>query len=297
MLLSGLLRAVRLRQWTKNLLALVPLLFSFNEAWRLDDSSALPALFCAAEAFALFCVLSSSVYLINDAMDAEQDRAHPLKRFRPIAAGVVPVPVAFSIGCALALAAVSFAFALSPSLGVTALAYVAIQVMYSVWLKHVVLLDVACVSSGFVLRILAGALALDVPISPWLYICSGLAALFVALSKRRSELSQAGEGSGRQRQSLDAYTLPMLDQMTGVVATAALVGYALYTFTAENLPANHSMMLTIPFVLYGLFRYMYLVHTADAGEKPDELITSDVPMMAAVALWTATAAGALFFGR
>ena len=287
--LGSLIQATRPLQWIKNLLVFLPLFFSVEEAWTLDDPDrALTLVARTAGAFVLFCFLSGSVYLWNDAADVRQDRAHPTKRFRPIASGAVSIRLALSISAVMALGALAASFTVLWPIGPAALAYILVQAAYSAGLKRVPLLDVAIVASGFVLRVLAGAIVIEVPISPWLYLCSGLGALFLALSKRRSELARGGESANEQRDTLRAYTAGMLDQMIGVVATSALVSYALYTFTAANLPDNHAMMLTIPFVVFGLFRYIYLVHTRDAGESPERILIADVPLIMCVVLWLAT---------
>ena len=294
----ALIRALRPRQWTKNLLVFLPLLFTINEAWSLEDvSSALPLIVRSAAAAALFCLLSAAMYLLNDSLDAEKDRAHPEKRRRPIAAGLVPARFAGALGAALAVALILPAFALDAAFGWVALSYALSQTAYSLGLKRAPLLDVGIVTSGFTLRILAGATAISAPISPWLYVCAGLGALFVALCKRRSELARAGSAAERQRPALAAYTLPMLDQMISVVAAAALIGYSIYTFSAENLPGDRSMMLTIPFVVYGMFRYIYLVHAKDAGEVPERVVLTDAPMLASIALWLLASGIILNFGR
>ena len=294
----AILRGMRPRQWVKNLLVFLPLFFTLNEAWSLDDlPAALGMVASAAFALLLFCALSGGIYLFNDALDVDRDRAHPVKRRRPVASGAVSPPFALAFGLALAFACLYPAFLVGARFGAVVLAYVVIQIAYSLGLKRAPLLDVFSVASGFVLRVVAGAAVVGLPISPWLYLCTGLAALFVAVSKRRSELARAGESASEQRDALGAYTLPMLDQLTAVVATSALVSYALYTFTAPNLPANHSMMLTIPFVVYGMFRYIQLVHTRDAGESPEIVVMTDPPMIAAIGFWLATAGAALLLGR
>ena len=296
--IRALVRAIRPRQWTKNLLVFLPLLFTINEAWSLDDfASALPLIARSAAAAALFCLLSAAMYLLNDSLDAENDRAHPVKRRRPIAAGLLPARFAGALGAALGVALIYPSFVLDAGFGWVALAYATSQTAYSLGLKRAPLLDVGIVTSGFALRILAGATAISAPISPWLYVCSGLGALFVALCKRRSELARAGDAADRQRPALAAYTLPMLDQMISVVAAAALIGYSIYTFTAQNLPGDRSMMLTIPFVVYGMFRYIYLVHARDAGETPERVILTDAPMLASIALWLLASGAILSFGR
>ncbi len=295
---AALIEGMRPRQWIKNLLVFLPLLFALNEAWELEDpAGALTLFWRVAIALLNFCILSGGMYLFNDALDVDRDRAHPTKRFRPVASGRLRADVALGVGIVLTAGAVYPAFEYETLFGVVVLVYVLIQYTYSLWVKNVVLLDVFAVASGFVLRVLAGAAVLGLPISPWLYLCTGLGALFIALSKRRSELARAGESAVGQRDTLGAYTLPMLDQMIAVVATSALVSYALYTFTAGNLPDNHSMMLTIPFVVYGLFRYMQLVHSRDAGESPETIMITDVPMIVTVLLWLGTAGASLLLGR
>ena len=278
-------------QWSKNLLVFLPLFFSVNQAWSLDAfDSVLTLGLRSVAAFVLFVALSGSVYLLNDCIDVERDRAHPRKRTRPVASGRLPVGLALTSASVLTVLGLVAAFLLQPLFGATCLAYVAIQNAYTVRLKRIVLLDVFCVASGFVLRVMAGAAVVEVPVSEWLYICSGLGALFVALSKRRSELSSAGEAASSQRDALGGYTLGMLDQMIAVVASSALVTYALYTFLADNLPDNRAMLLTLPFVGFGLLRYMYLVHTRDSGENPEEMLVKDAPLATAVVLWVAVSA-------
>jgi len=291
----ALVSAARPLQWSKNLLVFLPLFFSVNQAWNLDDISGAVSLgLRAGAAFVIFIGLSASVYMLNDCLDVERDRAHPRKRHRPVASGRLPVGVALTSAAALTVLGLVAAFLINPLLGVVCLAYVAIQDAYTVRLKRIVLIDVFCVASGFVLRVIAGAVVIEVPMSEWLYICSGLGALFIALSKRRSELSSAGESASIQRDTLRGYTLPMLDQMVALVAASALVTYALYTFIADNLPDNRAMLLTLPFVAFGLLRYMFLVHTRDSGENPEEMLVTDAPLAAAVILWIGVSAAILF---
>ena len=290
----ALLAATRPLQWSKNLLVFLPMFFSVNQAWSLDDlDGALSLGLRAAAAFVIFVCLSASVYLINDCVDVERDRAHPRKRRRPVASGRLPVALALTAAAALTVLGLGAAFLIQPLFGATCLAYVAIQDAYTVRLKRIALIDVFCVASGFVLRVMAGAAVIEVPVSEWLYICSGLGALFIALSKRRSELAVAGESASRQRDALGGYTLQMLDQMIGIVAASALVSYALYTFIADNLPDNRAMMLTLPFVGFGLLRYIYLVHSRDSGENPEEMLVSDVPLVVSVVLWIGVSASIL----
>ena len=288
--IRALVVAVRPRQWVKNLVIYLAFFFTLNEYWDLGDPfAALTEFGKATVAFVIFSALTGAVYLINDIFDVERDRLHPRKRLRPIASGQLSVSVAWSAAAVLAGTGLVAAFVFQPMFGLVSLAYVVSIVAYSMYLKQIVIIDVFTISGGFVLRAVAGAVVMQVPISPWLFICTGLAALLLALAKRRSELAQAGENAGSQRKSLQAYTLPFLDQLISVVATAAVVAYSLYTFTAENLPDNHAMMLTIPFVVYGLFRYLYIVHQTDAGENPEDVLLGDAPLATAITLWLISA--------
>ena len=291
-------RAVRPRQWTKNLVVYLALLFTLNEAWETSDLAGAAALAVDATiAFVVFCALSGATYLVNDVLDRKSDREHPVKRYRPIAAGRLPVGAAWAGAFTIAAAGLVGAFALQPLFGVVSAVYVAAMAAYSLGVRRLILLDVFTISLGFVLRTVAGAVAIDVPVSPWLYICAGLGSLFIALAKRRGELAASGAGAPSQRDTLASYTLPLLDQLIGVVATSTIVAYSLYSFTASNLPENHAMMLTIPFVVYGLFRYLYLVHSRGLGERPEDVIVGDVPLLVAIALWLATTAGILALMR
>ena len=296
--IRALIRSARPRQWTKSLAVFLPLFFSVNEAWTLDEpQTALIFGMKVIGAAVVFCLVSSAIYLINDLADRERDRAHPTKRNRPIASGALSPRLATAAAVILVLAGLASAFALAIPFGIVIVIYILVQAAYSARLKNVALLDVFSVASGFVLRVLAGAVVIGVPMSPWLYICAGLGSLFIALAKRRSELARAGDAAGDQRGILHTYTVGMLDQMIGIVATSAVVAYALYTFTAANLPDNHSMMLTLPFVIYGVFRYIYLVHTRDIAESPEEILISDTPTILAVILWLATGATILLLYR
>jgi 4-hydroxybenzoate polyprenyltransferase len=283
--------ALRPRQWTKNGLLFIALAFTLN----LQEPG---LLLRSVAAFACFCAISSAGYLLNDVVDVEADRAHPTKRLRPIAAGQMPVPFALGLGLVLALIGLAGAVVINPLLGVLALAYGLLTAVYSTTLKHLVLLDIFGIAGGFVLRAAAGAVAIDVPISPWLYIATLLGALLIALGKRRTELETLGvEAAIGHRRNLESYSLDFIDQLILVVSSAALMTYALYTFSAENLPRNHAMMLTIPVVLYGLFRYLFLVREGDMGASPEELLFRDRPLLAAVAVWALLAVTILYLGR
>jgi 4-hydroxybenzoate polyprenyltransferase len=286
-----LIVALRPRQWTKNGLLFIALAFTLN----LQEPG---LLLRSVAAFACFCAISSAGYLLNDVVDVEADRAHPTKRLRPIAAGQMPVPFALGLGLVLALIGLAGAVVINPLLGVLALAYGLLTAVYSMTLKHLVLLDIFGIAGGFVLRAAAGAVAIDVPISPWLYIATLLGALLIALGKRRTELETLGvEAAIGHRRNLESYSLDFIDQLILVVSSAALMTYALYTFSAENLPRNHAMMLTIPVVLYGLFRYLFLVREGDMGASPEELLFRDRPLLTAVAVWALLAVTILYLGR
>jgi 4-hydroxybenzoate polyprenyltransferase len=274
-----LLESMRPRQWTKNAVVLAALVF--------DQKLFVPQYIAASlAAFAIFCLLSSAVYLMNDLVDAPRDRAHPTKRNRPIASGRLPRGTALAAAVALPLLAVPLGFALDWRFGLMALAYFAVNVLYSFKLKRIVIVDVLVIALGFVLRVLGGALVVDVlRFSPWLYLCVTLLALFLGFGKRRQELVlTAGKGSAT-RQGLSEYNLPLLDHMIANVTAMTVMAYALYTFSASGLPANHTMMLTIPFVLYGTFRYLYLIHVRGEGGAPDELVLHDRPLQVALGLW------------
>ena len=289
---KALLVSVRPRQWYKNLILYLAFFFTIDEAWSVsaDIGEALSLFGAIALAVLIFSALTGAVYLANDILDAESDRLHPRKKRRPIASGSLPVPAAWSAAAALTVIALGAAFALAPAFGIITAVYALLNVAYSVSLKHIVLVDVFVISGGMVLRAVAGAAIIQVPISPWLYLCTALAALLLALIKRRSQLASAGQNAASQRPSLSKYTVSSLDRLIVITATASLIAYSLYTFTAPNLPANGAMMLTIPFVAFGLFRYLMLSDSADTGENPEELLMGDMPLIATIVLWLASAA-------
>jgi 4-hydroxybenzoate polyprenyltransferase len=287
----ALIVSLRPRQWTKNGLIFIALAFTLN----LQQ----PALVIqAVGAFACFCALSSAGYLLNDVVDVEADRAHPTKRFRPIAAGQMPLGFALGLGIALALLGLAGAFRINLVLGVLSVAYGLLTAVYTMTLKHIVLLDIFGLAGGFVLRAAAGAIAISVPISPWLYIATLLGALLIALGKRRTELETMGvDAAVGHRRNLESYSLEFIDQLILVISSAALMTYALYTFSAENLPKDHSMMLTIPVVMYGLFRYLFLVHEGDIGAAPEDLLFRDRPLLVAVVVWVLLSVTTLYLER
>lgn len=289
---KALLVSARPNQWYKNLVIYLAFFFTIDEAWSLsgDMGAALKMFGVITLAFLAFTAVAGAVYLLNDILDADSDRLHPRKRCRPIASGHLPMPAAWTGAALLAVIGMSGAFALEPLFGTICGVYVAANVAYSLLLKHIVLVDVFIISGGMVLRAVAGAAIMQVPISPWLYLCTALAALLLALIKRRSQLVAAGEDAASQRPALSSYSAESLSQLVIITATASLIAYSLYTFTAPNLPSNNAMMLTIPFVAFGLFRYIILSARSDAGEDPEHLLLGDKPLLAALTLWLASAA-------
>lgn len=275
--------AVRPEQWTKNLLVFAGLLFG----GRLLD---IDAVFLAAAAFAIFCALSGAMYLVNDIWDRDADRRHPLKLARPIASGALPVVTAATVAAALLLSAIGAAWAISLELAVAGAAYALLLFLYSTTLKDLVIIDVLTIAGGFVLRAVAGAVAVDVPIGAWLLTCTTLLALFLALSKRRHELVLLGDEAAYHRRSLEDYSPYLLDQMIAVVTASTVIAYSVFAAsadTAERLGTSR-LGLTIPFVLYGIFRYLYLVHQKRGGGSPAAMLITDKPLLACVALWAAT---------
>jgi len=245
-------------------------------------------------AAAVFCCASSAMYLVNDVRDIEGDRVHPKKRHRPIAAGLVTTDQATLAAMVLFGLAVACAWLVAAPLLAVVLTYVALVMAYSYGLKRLVILDVFAIAAGFVLRAVGGAVAIDVPVSPWLYLCTLLLALFVGFGKRRHELSSLENEAVRHRVNLEAYSVPLLDQIIGVIASAIVMTYSLYTFAAPNVPQNRAMMLTIPFVVYALFRYLYLVQRRDLGGAPETLLFADRPLLACVVGWGLTSVAILY---
>ena len=290
-LLKAAIRSARPSQWPKNLIVYLALLFTIDQGWHTDDiEGMLRHLGRLTMAFGIFCLVSSSVYLINDVLDKNNDKEHPQKKFRPIAAGELPVIIAIGLAMIASLAALFAAFLLEPNYGAMVLIYVISMIGYSFYLKRLVIIDAMIISAGFVIRAASGAVILGVSISPWLYICTTLGALFLAFAKRLNEVNLAGAQAPLQRHALEHYTSRFLEQLISVVAPATLVSYILYTFTADNLPDNNAMMVTIPFVLYGLFRYLYLVHGESKGENPEQILVTDKPLIVNILLWVSTVA-------
>ena len=275
----ALLQTMRPRQWPKNGFVFVALLF---DRQLFQPESILRTIL----AFILLCFMSSAVYIMNDLVDIEADRQHPRKRLRPLPAGRLNPTLAAAAAIVLALGSLLTAFFLSTIFGAILFAYLVTQIAYTLWLKHVVIIDVFIIATGFILRIASGV-AVITPVqrfSPWLYIFGGFLALFMALGKRRHELVYLGDEAGNHRAILQEYSLDLLDKLIGIVTTSAIVAYSLYTFLADGLPDNDLMMLTIPFVIYGMFRYLYLIHVRHEGGAPEEILLRDRPMQIALLL-------------
>ena len=279
-MLNALIKTMRPRQWIKNGFIFFALIF--------DRQLFMTEPFLrTVVGFFLFCLVSSAVYLFNDIADVEADRNHPEKKNRPIASGKLPIRVAWMSALLLAFIAIPLGYWLSPYFALILAAYLVINLLYSRWLKHVSILDVLIISSGFVLRVAAGV-ALIYPVerfSPWLYMITILFSLYVGLGKRRAELNLLAQGASAHRKVFEGYTLPLLDQYITIVSGMTIVAYSLYTFSAPNLPENHSMMLTIPFVVYGIFRYLQLIQVGHAAGSPDEVALKDRPLQITVLLW------------
>lgn len=288
--IKDIIRSLRPVQWTKNFFLFAALLF----AQKIFD---VPLFLKTLGAFVIFCLLSGSLYLVNDVLDFDEDRVHPKKSKRPIASGRVRRPQAVAAAVVLAAASLACAYVLNPRFFIAGAAYLVLQLAYSLKLKHVVILDVFLVASGFVIRVVAGGLVIDVPLSSWLLICTTLLALFIAMSKRRHELVLLEENASSHRPILREYSAHLLDQMISVVTASTVIAYCLYTVSEDTVRkfGTSNLIYTTPFVLYGIFRYLYLVHQKGKGGSPEELIIQDRPLQIAVFLWIATAVGILYF--
>ncbi len=288
-MILALLKTMRPRQWAKNAVVFTALVFDgklFNFEY----------LGLTVVAFGLLCLLASTVYIINDLADIEKDRQHPTKRFRPLAAGALSKNTALIVAGLFLIGSLGGAFVLNPKFGALALFYFAVNLLYSFWLKNVVIVDVLIVAAGFVIRVASGTVLFEVErFSPWLYVGMSLLSLFIILGKRRHEITLLSDGANSHRAVLANYNLELLDQMIGLVTASAVIAYSFYTFSAENLPKDNTMMLTIPFVLYGVFRYLYLIHVRQQGGAPDELIFKDRQLFTAVFLWAIAVVGILYF--
>ncbi len=290
---SALLRSLRMRSWTKNLFVFAGILFANH--WSDPEAVGITALGALG-----FCLLSSSVYLINDIADRKRDINHPEKKERPIASGALPVPLAAGAATLLAACVMVASWILAPTYALVLSVYFVMQVSYSLKLKHVVILDVLIIATGFVLRAIAGVtLAMDtgytdVSISYWLIVCTFFLAVFLAFAKRRSEVIYLGKDAAGHREILDEYSIPLLDEMMGIATAASIIGYSIYTVSERTLElVSTRLWLTIPFVTYGVFRYLYLIHIKGHGGSPDKLLLSDKPLLINILLWIIAVAVAL----
>jgi len=279
--LKALIKAMRPRQWTKNVVLFAALVF--DQQLTVGN---FPAVLRTAAGFLIFCLLSGVVYIINDIADVEADRQHPDKRRRPIASGKLPISVARTFVVIVLVVIIPLSVLLSPAFAAIAISYLLLNLAYSLRIKHIPLLDVFAIALGFVLRVAAGVVLIDVArFSPWLYVVTTLGSLYLGFGKRRAELALLADGANSHRRVLEGYTLPLLDQLITIVSSTTIVAYSLYTFSAPNLPENHIMMLTIPFVMYGIFRYLYLIQVKHSGGAPEDVLLSDRPLQASIILW------------
>ena len=287
-MITGLVNTMRPKQWIKNVFIFGPLVFDV----KLFDVRYLGQ---AVAGFVLLCLVSGTVYIINDLADIENDRRHPKKRDRPIARGQLGTVPATIAAILIPLIALPLSFLLDPLFGAIVAGYVVLQIGYSFWLKDFVILDVMVIAAGFVLRVAAGVPLVEAErFSPWLYVCMTLLALLMGFGKRRHELTILREDANSHRRSLQEYNLSLIDHLISIVTASTLLAYSLYTFSAPSLPENHAMMLTIPFVLYAIFRYLYLIHVRKLGGMPEEIVLSDRPFQAAIVLWGLSATAVIY---
>ncbi|MCF7753018.1 decaprenyl-phosphate phosphoribosyltransferase [Paenibacillus xylanexedens] len=272
---SGLIRLLRPKQWTKNLLLFAALLFSFEE---IRTETILATLL----GFILFSLVAGCVYILNDFVDRDRDRQHPVKKYRPMASGQVNPSHALLFGILLLILSVGTAFMMNPLFGVLCIVYFLLNVSYSFVLKHLVILDMMTIAAGFVLRAIAGGVLIHVPFTPWFLICTMLLSLFLAIGKRRNELTLLEGNTGSHRKVLDNYSITLLDQFNTIVTTATIISYSLFTFTSDR---TIHLMWTIPLVIYGMFRYLYLIHMKNQGGSPDRVLFEDKPILITVMLY------------
>ena len=276
----------------------LPALFSFNESWVLNEAeTSVPILGRAFITLGCFVLASSAIYMFNDVIDADKDKLHPKKKYRPVASGRLGKKLALTVASILAAGAIFASSTISVAMVFVLLSYLLLMLAYAFFLREIILLDVFCISAGFIIRVVAGAVAIGVPMSPWLYVCMGFGSLYIALSKRMGEL-MSDNGNGHDgRTLLEFYTQELLSSMLTIVLSATLIAYCLYTFIADNLPSNNSMMLTIPFVVYGMLRYLYLVRIEGKGERPEIIIVKDIPILLCVGMWFFVSATVLYLYR
>jgi 4-hydroxybenzoate polyprenyltransferase len=284
MKLLEIVKSLRIQQWIKNFFVFAPLIFSQNVF-------NLPLLAKTTVAFILFCLLSGAAYILNDIHDQEEDKLHPVKSKRPLASGKLKKNHALFACVFLVLLGLAGAYLLNIQFFIALLVYFVLQIAYSSWLKHVVIVDVLLIAAGYLIRVIAGGLAIEIQLSHWLFICTFLIALFLALSKRRHELLLLEENAQNHRPILKEYTPQLLDQMIAVVTASTVISYCLYTVSPDTVEkfGTKNLLFTVPFVLYGIFRYLYLVHQKDEGGSPEALIVKDKPLLVDLFLWIATA--------
>lgn len=285
-MILNILKSTRPRQWIKNLMVFLPLLFSANESWAFDDIQSFYGLLLnAAVGFVAFVFASSSVYLFNDVLDRDKDIYHPEKRLRPIASKLVSLRIALLFSLLFSSIAVIICVVLLYDTVIYICAYLVLMAIYSLLLRGTIVVDILSISAGFVLRVLVGAIAINVPVSIWLYTCMGLGAMFIALSKRYAEFLAREKDSSLTRKSLPIYSKLILERATYVFLIGTIFAYGLYTVNANNLPSNKLMVLTVPFVAFGMLRYQVLVNQRGFGERPEEIITKDFILRICVLTW------------
>jgi 4-hydroxybenzoate polyprenyltransferase len=289
--IKSILIAMRPKQWIKNLLIYAALIFD-------GQLFELVPFLRTTLGFVLLCLISGTVYLLNDIADVDADRNHPKKQKRPIASGALPVPVAIASAVIVAILTIGISFIyLDWQFGVIILLYLGQNLLYSFWLKHVPIIDVLVIAAGFVLRVAAGVSLIEVQrFSPWLFVCTTLLALFFGFGKRRAEIVLLATDANSHRKVLDGYTIELLDLYLAIVSAVTIMAYSLYTFSAVNLPENNSMMLTIPIVIYGFFRYLYLLQVKGEGGAPEEIVLKDRPLQVTFILWGISAVAVLYIG-
>jgi 4-hydroxybenzoate polyprenyltransferase len=276
----GLIRTMRPTQWSKNGFVFAAILFD----QQINEAEPLARVLLT---FALLCLSASTIYIVNDLVDIERDRLHPKKRLRALPSGQLPIRWAIIAATIFPVVALGASLLLTPALTAVLAGYIALHVAYSFWLKNIVIIDVFAIAGGFILRMVAGIVVIDVSnFSPWLYVCAGLLALFLAIGKRRQELILMAGDAADYRATYKDYNMALLDDMLRMVTTGSVLTYMLYTIEAQTIRGNgHRMMLTIPFVVYGIFRYLYLIHVRGKGSAPDELLFEDMPLLATVAIY------------
>lgn len=286
---GALLKTMRPKQWVKNGFLFFALIFD-------KQLTEIPALLAVLTGFALFSLLASSVYFINDLCDREADRLHPTKKERPIASGRLPVAAAWVAVVALLGITLPLAYLLSPGFLALCTLYFLTNLSYTFWFKHIPILDVILLAGFYVIRVGAGVSLIQVErFSPWLYVFTTFLALYLGIGKRRAELARMATGASNTRKVLEGYTIPFLDRLTIIVSGLAIMTYSLYTFSAPNLPENHAMMLTIPFVIYGIFRYLYLVQVQNSGEAPTEVLYTDRALQICIGIWGGVVLAVFYF--